>query len=54
MLFMNLRLNFKTKKKQLEIDNLNKSKKVQELELATKEQENSAKNKILTLGTVAL
>jgi tetratricopeptide (TPR) repeat protein len=45
---------YQNEKKQLEIDNLNKSKKVQELELATKEQESAAKNKILMLGGIAL
>lgn len=45
---------YQNEKKQLEIDNLNKSKKVQELELITKQKESAAKNKILILGTIAL
>jgi serine phosphatase RsbU (regulator of sigma subunit)/tetratricopeptide (TPR) repeat protein len=45
---------YQGEKKQLEIDNLNKTKKVQELELATKQKESAAKNKILLLGAIAL
>ncbi len=49
-----LEAKYQNEKKGLEIQNLNKDKKVQELELNVQEEENAAKNKILILGTIAL
>ena len=44
---------YQNDKKQLEIDNLSKTQKVQELELENKQKESTAKNKILVLGAIA-
>ncbi len=49
-----LEAKYQNEKKEFEIKKLNKDKKVQELELSAKEEENATKNKILVLGTIAL
>jgi len=45
---------YQNDKKQLEIDNLSKAKKLKALDVEDKQKESAAKNKILLLGTFAL
>lgn len=49
-----LEAKYQNEKKELEIQNLNKDKLVQQLEINVQEKENAAKNKVLLLGTIAL